>query len=129
MKANKLTTWIMVAMVLGIVVGYVCNVSAPDAKSAKEIAGYFSIVTDVFLRLIKMIIAPLVFATLVAGIASMGDAGAVGRIGIKALGWFITASLVSLALGMLFVNVLQPVTRSTCRCRRWARPPISRPLR
>ena len=79
MKANKLTTWIMIAMVLGIVVGYICNVSAPDAKAAKEIAGYFSIVTDVFLRLIKMIIAPLVFATLVAGIASMGDAGAVGR--------------------------------------------------
>jgi Na+/H+-dicarboxylate symporter len=108
MKANKLTTWIMIAMVLGIVVGYVCHVSAADAQSAKEIAGYFSIVTDVFLRLIKMIIAPLVFATLVAGIASMGDAGAVGRIGIKALAWFITASLVSLALGMLFVNVLQP---------------------
>jgi Na+/H+-dicarboxylate symporter len=108
MKANKLTTWIMIAMVLGIVVGYICNVSAPDAKAAKEIAGYFSIVTDIFLRLIKMIIAPLVFATLVAGIASMGDTSAVGRIGIKALGWFITASLVSLALGMLFVNVLQP---------------------
>jgi Na+/H+-dicarboxylate symporter len=108
MKANKLTTWIIIAMVLGIVVGYICNVSAPDAKAAKEIAGYFSIVTDVFLRLIKMIIAPLVFATLVAGIASMGDTGSVGRIGIKALGWFITASLVSLFLGMLFVNLLQP---------------------
>lgn len=108
MKPNKLTTWIMIAMVLGVAVGYVCNVSAPDAKSAKEIAGYFSIVTDVFLRLIKMIIAPLVFATLVAGIASMGDTNAVGRIGMKALGWFITASLVSLALGMVFVNVLQP---------------------
>jgi Na+/H+-dicarboxylate symporter len=108
MKANKLTTWIMIAMVLGIVVGYACNVGAADAKQAKEIAGYFSIVTDIFLRLIKMIIAPLVFATLVAGIASMGDTTAVGRIGIKALGWFITASVVSLGLGMLFVNLLQP---------------------
>lgn len=108
MKANKLTTWIMIAMVLGIVVGYACNVGATDAKQAKEIAGYFSIVTDIFLRLIKMIIAPLVFATLVAGIASMGDTTAVGRIGIRALGWFITASLISLGLGMLFVNLLQP---------------------
>jgi Na+/H+-dicarboxylate symporter len=108
MKSSKLTTWILVGLVLGIVVGYACNISAPNAKAAKEIADYFSIVTDVFLRLIKMIIAPLVFGTLVVGIASMGDGSAVGRIGFKALGWFITASLVSLALGMLFVNVLQP---------------------
>jgi Na+/H+-dicarboxylate symporter len=108
MKANKLTTWIMVAMVLGIIVGYACNSLAPDAKTAKEIAGYFSIVTDIFLRLIKMIIAPLVFSTLVAGMASMGDTKAVGRIGIKALGWFISASLISLLLGLLFVNLLQP---------------------
>lgn len=108
MKSSKLTTWILVGLVLGIVVGYICNISAPNAKAAKEIADYFSIVTDVFLRLIKMIIAPLVFGTLVAGIASMGDGAAVGRIGFKALGWFVTASLLSLALGMLFVNVLQP---------------------
>ena len=108
MKPNKLTTWIMIAMVLGVVVGYACHTLAPDAKAAKEIADYFSIITDVFLRLIKMIIAPLVLSTLVAGIATMGDTSAVGRIGFKALGWFITASLVSLMLGMLFVNLLQP---------------------
>ena len=108
MKTNKLTTWIMVAMVLGVAVGYICNINAPDAKAAKEIAGYFSIATDVFLRLIKMVIAPLVFATLVGGIASMGDSSAVGRMGAKAMGWFISASVVSLLLGMLFVNVLQP---------------------
>ena len=58
--------------------------------------------------MIKMIVAPLVFATLVAGIASMGDAKAVGRVGTKALGWFVSASLVSLALGLVFVNLLQP---------------------
>jgi len=104
----KLTTWIMIAMILGVVVGYVCNIAAPDAKAAKDIAGYFNVVTDVFLRLIKMIIAPLVFATLVAGIAHMGDASAVGRIGLKAMAWFITASLVSLALGLVMVNILQP---------------------
>ncbi|MGB8419201.1 dicarboxylate/amino acid:cation symporter [Paraburkholderia sp.] len=108
MKTNKLTTWIMVAMVLGVGVGYICNINAPDAKAAKEIAGYFSIATDVFLRLIKMVIAPLVFATLVGGIASMGDSSAVGRMGAKAMGWFISASVASLLLGMLFVNVLQP---------------------
>lgn len=107
MKKNKLTTWILLAMVLGILVGYICNVSAPSAAAAKQIAGYFSIVTDVFLRLIKMIIAPLVFGTLVSGIAGMGDSSSIGRIGIRALGWFVTASLISLALGMLFVDVLQ----------------------
>ena len=104
----KLTTWIMIAMVLGIIVGYICNVTVADAKAAKDIAGYFNVVTDIFLRLIKMIIAPLVFATLVAGIASMGDAAAVGRIGLKALLWFVLASLVSLALGLIMVDLLRP---------------------
>src|SRR6478735_3380663 len=108
MKSSKLTPWILAGMVLGIVVGYTCNRMAGDPNTAKEIAGYFSIVADIFLRLIKMIIAPLVFATLVSGMASMGDSKAVGRIGLKALGWFITASLISLFLGLLFVNLLQP---------------------
>ena len=73
MKMNKLTTWIVLALLAGIGVGYTCNALAPDAAAAKEIAGYFSILTDIFLRLIKMIIAPLVLATLVAGLAGMGD--------------------------------------------------------
>src|SRR5438445_12036117 len=107
MKKIKMTTWIIVSMVLGIIAGYIAHILAPDAAAAKEIAGYFSIVTDVFLRLIKMIIAPLVFGTLVSGIAGMKDGSAVGRIGVRALGWFVTASLISLALGMVFVNVLQ----------------------
>ena len=65
-------------------------------------------VTDIFLRLVKMIIAPLVFSTLVAGLAGMGDAGTVGRIGGKAVGWFLMASLVSLTIGLIFANLLQP---------------------
>ena len=104
----SLTAWIMIGMVLGIVAGYICHGMAPDAKEAKVIAGYFSMVTDIFLRMIKMIIAPLVFSTLVAGIAGTGDSKAVGRIGVKALGWFITASLISLTLGMIVVNILRP---------------------
>jgi len=108
MKMNRLTTWIMIAMVLGIVVGYACNTLAGGPAAAKEIAGYFGILTDIFLRLIKMIIAPLVFATLVVGLAGMGDSKTVGRIGAKALGWFVAASLCSLALGMIFANLLQP---------------------
>lgn len=107
MRKIKATTWILVGMVLGIMVGYICHNLAPDEAAAKEIAAYFSIITDVFLRLIKMIIAPLVFGTLVSGIAGMKDSSSVGRIGIRALCWFVIASLLSLALGMLFVNVLQ----------------------
>ena len=108
MKRNKLTTWIAIAMVSGIAVGYACNTLAPDAAAAKEIAGYFSIFTDIFLRMIKMIIAPLVLGTLVAGLAGMGDAKTVGRIGGKALGWFIGASLCSLLIGLVMANVLRP---------------------
>ena len=69
MKMNRLTTLIMIAMVLGVIVGYACNTLAGGPAAAKEIAGYFGILTDIFLRLIKMIIAPLVFATLVVGLA------------------------------------------------------------
>ncbi|MBK4735429.1 dicarboxylate/amino acid:cation symporter [Noviherbaspirillum pedocola] len=108
MKKNRLTTWIAVAMLCGIAAGYATHVLAPDPATAKEIAGYFSIVTDVFLRLIKMIIAPLVLATLVTGLGGMGDAKAVGRIGAKALGWFFCASLCSLIIGLIMANLLRP---------------------
>src|SRR6059058_3713160 len=96
---SKLTTIILIGMVLGILVGYACHILWPDPKTAKSIADYISLFTDIFLRLIKMIIAPLVFSTLVVGVAHMGDTKAVGRIG---------ASLVSLLVGMVLVNVLRP---------------------
>ena len=105
---RKLTTWIIIAMLLGIVVGYACNLSAASPEQAKQWAGWFGVVTDLFLRLIKMIIAPLVFATLVTGVAHMGDTAALGRIGGRTLLWFLVASVVSLSLGMLVVNLLQP---------------------
>src|SRR5580693_2589813 len=99
---------ILIAMVIGVVIGYMIFVQFPDKKSAAEIAGYISIMSDVFLRLIKMLIGPLVFSTLVVGIAHMGDAASVGRVFAKALGWFITASLISLILGLVLANLLQP---------------------
>lgn len=108
MNNKKLPKYIAAAIMLGIVVGWGCNTFAPTPDSAKEIAGYFSLVTDIFLRMIKMIIAPLVFATLVAGISSLGNSGSVGRIGLRSMIWFVSASLFSLALGMLLVNVFQP---------------------
>ena len=107
-KSQPLTIYILIAMILGIAVGYVCNKAFPDKQSAAAIAGYISLVTDLFLRLIKMIIAPLVFSTLVVGIAHMGDSKTVGRIGVKTMGWFITASLMSLTLGLIMVTILRP---------------------
>lgn len=108
MNTKKLTRYIGIAMVLGVVVGYFCNKYAQNAQEAKEIASYFSLITDIFLRMIKMIIAPLVFATLVSGLASMSDASAVGRIGLRAMFWFIAASAISLLLGLALVNIFQP---------------------
>jgi Na+/H+-dicarboxylate symporter len=105
---NRLfTIFIVAAMVLGIAVGWAVNhYAAPD--QAKMVAENLSIITDVFLRLIKMIIAPLVFSTLVAGIAHMEDAAAIGRVGAKTMGWFISASIVSLTIGLIMVHLLHP---------------------
>jgi Na+/H+-dicarboxylate symporter len=105
---NRLTLYIAAGMILGVVAGYACHASAPDAAAAKAAAGYFSIVTDIFLRLIKMIISPLVFVTLVSGLAGMESGRDVGRIGLRTVGWFVSASLVSLALGLVLANSLQP---------------------
>lgn len=99
---------ILIGLVAGIVIGYMVFNQFPDKKIAAEIAGYISIGSDVFLRLIKMLIGPLVFSTLVVGIAHMGDAASVGRVFVKAISWFITASLVSLVLGLILANLLQP---------------------
>jgi len=104
-KRNRLTTYILIGLVLGIVVGYVANTNLANPAG---FADTMSLVTTLFLRLIKMIIAPLVFSTLVVGIAKMGDAKEVGRIGVKALGWFIIASVISLSLGLILVNLFRP---------------------
>ncbi len=156
MLKNKLTLYIFIALIFGLITGYIYNlkvidqynvkISAADAsikaidtklvqvkdttvaefKSLKtqrsgqaklrkesdstredKLEG-FTILSDIFLRLIKMIVAPLVFTTLVVGVAKVGDIKAVGRIGGKTLLWFLSATLVSLLLGMLLVNLFKP---------------------
>lgn len=156
MKKSKLTLYIFIALILGVVTGYVYNINViddfnkkisvasaniktidtrltvlkdsssseykqlktgritqvkerTDAEAAREdkLEG-FTILSDIFLRLIKMIVAPLVFTTLVVGVAKVGDIRAVGRIGGKTLLWFLSATLVSLLLGMLLVNLFEP---------------------
>ena len=105
---NRLTTFIFIGMILGIIVGYLCNITWPDPQTDKMISGYIGLISDLFLRMIKMIIAPLVFSTLVVGIAHMGDTASVGRIGGKALAWFVGASFVSRLIGLVMVNILRP---------------------
>lgn len=156
MRKNKLTLYIFIALILGVIVGYVYNVTVvatynnkinaaetaiksldnklaelkdttttfyKDLKNQRigqvrirktndiireDKVEYFTILSDIFLRLIKMIVGPLVFTTLVVGVAKVGDIKAVGRIGGKTLLWFLSATIVSLLLGMLLVNVFQP---------------------
>jgi len=158
MQKSKLTLYIFIALILGVIAGYIYNVnvigninskiSTADAaiksistrlltvkdtttaeyKSLKlakttqvtirstndslrddKLEG-FTILSDIFLRLIKMIVGPLIFTTLVVGVAKLGDINAVGRIGGKTLLWFLSATLVSLLLGMLLVNFFEPGT-------------------
>jgi Na+/H+-dicarboxylate symporter len=108
MKSSRMTTYILIAMILGIAAGGLIHIEFTDPATQKTIAGYVSIGSTIFLRLIKMIIAPLVFSTLVVGIGHMSDAGAVGRVGGKAMLWFVSASLVSLSLGLILVNLFEP---------------------
>jgi len=156
MQKNKLTLYIFIALILGVLAGYLYNVyvinaintrmasadaaiksvdarigalkdsatteykiltaermaqvevrKAADSLREDKLEG-FSILTKIFLNLIKMIVGPLVFSTLVVGVAKVGDIKAVGRIGGKTLLWFLSATLVSLLLGMLLVNLFQP---------------------
>jgi Na+/H+-dicarboxylate symporter len=105
--AKRLFMVILLSMTLGILVGWAIYEFATPER-AKEIASYLKIVTDIFLRLIKMIIAPLVLTTLIVGIAHMRDAKSLGRVGLRTMLWFIGASLFSLGLGLLMVNIIKP---------------------
>ncbi|TFW26634.1 dicarboxylate/amino acid:cation symporter [Duganella callida] len=104
-KQSRLTTYILIGLALGIITGYFAH---DHMEHPESFADTMTLITTLFLRLIKMIIAPLVFSTLVCGIAKMGDATAVGRIGVKTLGWFFIASVMSLTLGLVLVNLFRP---------------------
>lgn len=107
MKGNRLTFYILVAMALGVLVGYLIYTSA-DAGFRTSFATNVKLLSSIFIRLVQMIIAPLVFTTLVVGIAKLGDLKTVGRVGGKAILWFITASLASLLIGLVLVNFFKP---------------------
>lgn len=106
---NKLSYWILGGLLLGIAAGALANSAFTNDRSSLDLFIRFTTLGSyIFLKLIKLIIGPLVLSTLVVGVAGIGDAGSVGRMGIKTIGWFIFASLMSLTLGLLLVNLLQP---------------------
>jgi Na+/H+-dicarboxylate symporter len=111
---KRLTWFILAALLLGGLIGWGLNLGYGGTDAGKatlaSIAYGLDIPTQMFLHLIKMIIAPLVVSTLVVGIAHMGGGGAIGRVGAKAFFWFVCASLVSLTLGLILVNLLHPGT-------------------
>ena len=106
-QSNKLTIYIIISMLAGIALGYLVHLNA-SSDTIQVFSKNIKLLTTIFLRLVQMIIAPLVFSTLVVGIAKLGDLKTVGRGGGKALLWFISASLISLLLGMLLVNLFKP---------------------
>ncbi len=103
---NKLFIFIIVALIIGVIMGGVVHTQYPE--NSEGFAKNIKLLGTVFIRLVQMIIAPLVFTTLVVGIAKMSDMKMIGRVGTKAMLWFITASLVSLMIGLVFVNWLEP---------------------
>src|SRR3954469_7339816 len=104
----SLTTQIIMALILGIAVGGWYRSAYPDPENIKPFADNMHLLSDIFLRLIKMIIAPLVFSLLLVGVAKVGDFKTVGRIGLKTLLYFTFATLISLALGLIIVNIFEP---------------------
>lgn len=108
MESKRLTQFIIGALVVGIFSGAAVHTWGTESGFSLQYAENISLLTDIFLRMIKMIIAPLVFATLAVGIASMGDSKTIGRVGMKTFGWFLTMSFLSLLLGLLMVTLLEP---------------------
>lgn len=103
---NKLFIAIVAALIVGVAMGGVVHTQFP--QSAQGFSQNIKLLGTIFIRLVQMIIAPLVFTTLVVGIAKMSDLKMIGRVGTKAMLWFLTASLVSLFIGLIFVNWLEP---------------------
>jgi Na+/H+-dicarboxylate symporter len=105
---RKLTWYILGGMLLGVIVGQTLHMTVDAAVIKESIAPWLKLLSDIFLNLIKLLVAPLVLSTIVVGIAHMGDSSALGRIGVRAIAWFITASLISIGLGLIMVNLFQP---------------------
>lgn len=107
---NRLFYYILIGLALGVIVGQSVY-SLCSKEMAAAVAENIGLLGNIFIRLIQMIVAPLVFCTIVVGVSKMGDTKMVGRVGAKAMLWFITASLTSLLIGLVWVNLTQPGAR------------------
>ena len=106
---RRLTLYILIGMVLGVIAGYLVRSWVPaDSVGFAYWTKSFGLLSTIFLNLVKMLVAPLVLATIVSGIAHMGDSAAIGRIGFRAIAWFVIASFISIGLGLVMVNLFQP---------------------
>src|SRR5258708_37020838 len=105
---SRLTWFVVAAMITGPLCGWLLHEVLGTGPAADGAAAGLSLVTTSFLRLIKMIIAPLVFSTLVVGVARMEGAASIARIGAKSLGWFIVATMISMAIGVVAGQLFQP---------------------
>ena len=103
-----LTLLVILATLLGAAFGLICHTLIHDPASLASLLEALGLITAIFLRAVKMLIAPLVLATLVSGVGRMGDAGDIGRVALKTMTWFVTASLVSLFLGLVMVETIAP---------------------
>ena len=108
MKKITLTTQIIIGLIAGIILGSWYRSNWPDPDQIKPFADNMHLISDIFLRLIKMIIAPLVFSLLLTGIAKAGDFKTVGRIGLETMIYFTGATIIALVLGLVIVNIFEP---------------------
>ncbi|MGL5700599.1 MAG: dicarboxylate/amino acid:cation symporter [Kluyvera sp.] len=106
-NANKLTIFIVIFMLAGILTGAMIH-SYASATTIEVWSNNITLLTDIFLRLIKMVIAPLVFSTLTVGIMKLGETSTIGRVGGKAMVWFISSSVLSILVGLFIVTLQQP---------------------
>jgi Na+/H+-dicarboxylate symporter len=103
-----LTLLVFLATLLGALFGLACHALIHDPAGLASLLQALGLITTIFLRAVKMLIAPLVLATLVSGVGRMGDAGDIGRVALKVMSWFISASLASLLLGLVMVETIAP---------------------
>lgn len=106
--AKRLTSFILVALIMGIICGFAINRFVIDKATLQQITIGLDTISGLFLKLIRMIIAPLILGTLVSGLAHVGDRSEIGRLGVRTLGWFVLASIVSLLIGLVMANILRP---------------------
>ncbi len=103
-----MTLWVLVAMLLGVVFGLACHALIADKATLGTITGGLGLLATIFLRAIRMIIAPLVFSTLLVGVGRIKDSATVGRIALQAMVWFVVASVAAILVALTMVELLQP---------------------